>query len=75
MALPQFSISGTIAEILGPSTASVLDLTYPSTLRVSFTTNFDSRHDLIATAGSCISLIPPFMRRFKRMAAYCMRRW
>ena len=59
MALPQFTISGNIAEILGTSTASVLDLTYPSTLRVSFTTNFDSRHDLIAHDGKLYKFDTP----------------
>lgn len=52
MALPQFRVTGNLGEILdGASTAGVLDVTHPTTLRVVFTTNFNNIHDIISYAN------------------------
>ena len=59
MAIPQFTVTGNLGEILGDSTASVLDVTYPTTLRVVFTTNFDNVHDVITYGGNLYKVDEP----------------
>lgn len=47
MALPRFTVTGNLAEIYGASTAGFFDLTYPTSLRVVFRTNFEPTTALI----------------------------
>ena len=60
MALPQFTVTGNLGEILtASSTAGVLDVTYPTTLRVAFSTNFDNVHDVISYGGNLFKFDNP----------------
>lgn len=60
MALPQFRVTGNLGEILdGASTAGVLDVTYPTTLRIAFTTNFNNIHNVITYDGGLFKFSEP----------------